>query len=178
MTTVYSFELKMSSDQLYGNVNLVIKGLDKGSVTSVSNSNIFSETNSFGSYKYKSIFKEEKKRLKKIENRLNDLKQTFLLAGKTIIDVFPIQRHDFYIEFNGHVISSKNPYFKELKEVIEDIFLSKNKDSLFEVTLVDSQLIILKNGKTKKSIFDKEENCSGSAKSGVCKIKDLGFISI
>lgn len=176
---VFSMKLEVYSNKTYGKVSLVVSNLDNKTASLKSNSNVFGVNgdNTFGSYTVTSDLSKVVNDLKKIKSKMDKLDQTLSLSKSSLSSLYKGSAHDFYIKFDNVVVANTSPFYNKIKKQI-DLIIKSDKKVIKEYKLKDSDLSVTIANKTSSSIFEKEKNCSGTAKSGVCKILDVGFISL
>lgn len=176
----FGLELEMISNKTYGRIYVKISQLSNVGATVESNSNVFNTDKelSFARYKVQSNLAVLIKKISVIQNRMSKLDQTLSLSGSSLNKMYTGTSHDLFIKFNENVVYPSSPFYKKLKDLMAQVLLLPKKEVLLKVTLKENELTVQKNKKVESSLFDREKHCIGSAKSAVCKIKKLGFISL
>lgn len=176
----YGLKLEVFSNKTYGNISLEITDLTSKTATIKSNSNVFSVNgdHSFGTYTVKSDLSSVLISLNKINVKIKKLEQTLALSKSSLSSLYKGKEHDFYIKIDDKTIANTSPFYNSIKKQIDNILSTKSKEVVKEFKLIDSDLKVTTSGKSKTEVYDKEKNCSGTAKSGVCRISDKGFISL
>ena len=152
--------------------------LSKNKMSVTTNSNLFlNDKNSFGSFEIKNNNSDISKKIDYYIKQLVELDNALKLKGSSLNKLYPKSNHDLFYKIDNIVVTKKNPYFEKINKLIFDKIDNSDLKFTKKYTYKGGDLFTqIKNEKKKIERLDRQKVCNGTGNSGVCKIKDLGFI--